>query len=40
MQHNYHPAGVATLGTFTPDNLIAGGFPCSNKAVQLKQGVD
>ena len=40
MQHDFHPAGVNTLGTFTPDNLIAGGFPCSNKAVQLKHGVD
>ena len=39
MEHNYHPSGVNTLGTFTPDNLIAGGFPGANKAVQLKHGV-
>lgn len=40
MQHNYHPAGVNTLGTFTPDNLIAGGFPVVTKALQLKHGVN
>ena len=40
MQHNYHPAGTTLLGTFTPDNLIASGFPGTNKAVQLKHGVD
>jgi predicted nicotinamide N-methyase len=40
MQHNYRPAGVATLGTFTPDNLIAGGFPVQTKSVQLKHGVN
>lgn len=40
MQHNYHPAGVTTIGTFTPDNLIAGGFRGTNKAVQLKHGVN
>ena len=40
MQHNYHPAGINTLGTFTPDNLIAGGFPAVNKSIQLKHGVN
>lgn len=40
MQHNYHPSGVTTLGTFTPDNLIAGGFPGVTKALQLKHGVN
>ena len=40
MQHNYHPAGVTTLGTFTPDNLIAGGFPGAAKAVQLEHGTN
>jgi hypothetical protein len=40
MQHNYHPAGVNTLGTFSPDNLIAGGFQGSTKSVQLKHGVN
>lgn len=40
MQHNYHPSGVNTLGTFTPDNLIAGGFQGTTKAVQLKHAVN
>lgn len=38
MNHNYHPAGVTTIGTFTPDNLMAGGFPAVPKAVTLKSG--
>lgn len=40
MQHNYRPAGVTALGTFTPDNLIAGGFPAHTKSVSLKHGVN
>lgn len=40
MNHNYHPAGATTLGTFTPDHLIAAGFPLAQKSVQLKHGVN
>lgn len=40
MQHNYHPSGITTLGSFTPDNLIATDcFDMVTKAVQLKHGV-
>lgn len=40
MQHNYRPAGVNNLGAFTPDNLLAGGFPTISKAVTLKAGAN
>jgi hypothetical protein len=40
MQHNYRPAGVTTLGTFTPDNLLAGGFPTVSKQAKLKSGAN
>lgn len=39
MEHNYHPSGSTLLGEFTPDNLIAGGFPGTTKEVILKNGV-
>lgn len=41
MQHNYHPNGVNTLGTFTPDNLIAGTcFDMVSEGITLKSGAN
>lgn len=41
MQHNYHAAGVSTLGTFTPDNLIAPGpIPMNTEGIVLKSGAN
>jgi hypothetical protein len=41
MQHNYHPAGVTTLGAFTPDNLIAPGpIPLNSEGITLKSGAN
>jgi hypothetical protein len=40
MQHNYHPDGVNTLGTFTPDNLIAPGFHMVTEGITLKSGAN
>jgi hypothetical protein len=39
MNHNYHP-GAGQIGTFTPDNLLCGGFRGTPKSVQLKHGVN
>ena len=41
MQHNYHPAGATTIGTFTPDNLIAAGcFDMVTEGITLKAGAN
>lgn len=40
MQHNYHPNGVNTLGTFTPDNLIAPGCDMVTEGITLKSGAN
>ena len=40
MKHNYHPSGVTTIGTFTPDNLMSGDCDVVTKAVTLKSGAD
>lgn len=39
MKHNYHPS-AGPIGSFTPDNLLCGGFYGTPKAVQLKHGVN
>lgn len=38
MQHNYRPNGVNALGSFTPDNLMAGCGDVTTKAIVLKSG--
>lgn len=38
MDVNFQPAGVTTVGTFTPDNLIVGGFPIHAKPLTIKSG--
>jgi len=41
MQHNYHANGANTLGTFTPDNLIAAGcFDFVTEGITLKSGLN
>lgn len=39
MNHNYHPSAGA-IGSFTPDNLLCGGFVGTPIAVSLKHGVN
>jgi len=40
MQHNYHASGANTLGTFTPDNLIAPGCDMVTEGITLKSGAN
>lgn len=37
MNHSHHPS-AGQIGTFTPDNLLCGGFYGTPKAVQLEHG--
>ena len=39
MKYDYHPS-ARPVGSFTPDNLLCGGFTGVPKAIELKHGVE